>query len=466
MPTLPLSLAGIRNAAASLLLPKQHLGNLYSFDDIAIALNIAADADNNPNVRIDVDAALLKRAFSFDTREEYELSYDEYFKKKGDRNILYYRSKRDGQNSSKVSAIGRFSSIRVGQNASIVRLNIGIDKNRKNELVQCLEEETTKKESRSKKSMNRKRPRTPPHEIDEPSTQKPQDTTEISLVPPSTLIQYNKSGIKASLRYIINGEAGQINIDTSCGTNSKCLERAINTSMGKQGLGMNTCIQLLYAAMNMFRSIIKEGGLKLYDRYHQIVIEMVMNNGNLQAELEGVAKQGLDEFWTFMNSDKYEEVTEMLVEGMRNLQLPVFTRWQTVIPAMGLMLKHEVLIYCMAVAITQDRAAGKYLHLCACEVISLMSLRAKPVSSAEETSQLDRPLNVDDDRLKPGESSQLMTQIRFIHGFAKAVYSNHFTMACQADPEFGLPGYISRLCVERCYLLKSEILELMKEVTP
>ena len=99
-------------------------------------------------------------------------------------------------------------------------MNIGIDKNRKNELVQCLEEETTKKESRSKKSMNRKRPMTPPHEIDEPSTQKPQDTTEISLVPPSTLIQYNKSGIKASLRYIINGEAGQINIDTSCGTNS------------------------------------------------------------------------------------------------------------------------------------------------------------------------------------------------------------------------------------------------------
>ena len=37
-------------------------------------------------------------------------------------------------------------------------------------------------------------------------------------------------------------------------------------------------------------------------------------------------------------------------------------------------------------------------------------------------------------------------------------------MACQADPEFGLPGYFSRMCVERTYIMKSQLLDLQRNL--
>ena len=37
-------------------------------------------------------------------------------------------------------------------------------------------------------------------------------------------------------------------------------------------------------------------------------------------------------------------------------------------------------------------------------------------------------------------------------------------MACQADPEFGLPGYFSPLCVERTYIMKSQLLDLQRNL--
>ena len=37
---------------------------------------------------------------------------------------------------------------------------------------------------------------------------------------------------------------------------NKCFKRAVEASMGKQGLGTNSCIQLLYASITMFRKII------------------------------------------------------------------------------------------------------------------------------------------------------------------------------------------------------------------
>ena len=48
--------------------------------------------------------------------------------------------------------------------------------------------------------------------------------------------------------------------------------------MGNQGLGNNTCVQMVFASITMFRKIIEEGGLELYDRYHQIVVDMILQN--------------------------------------------------------------------------------------------------------------------------------------------------------------------------------------------
>ena len=71
-------------------------------------------------------------------------------------------------------------------------------------------------------------------------------------------------------------------------------------------------------------------------------------------------------------------------------------------------------------------------------------------------------------RTKPrvlAEPPTLLTQLQFIDGFANAVYNNIFTLACRPDLKFGSDsqGHTSHLCVERCYVTKAHILELMDE---
>ena len=112
------------------------------------------------------------------------------------------------------------------------------------------------------------------------------------------------------------------------------------------------------------------------------------------------------------------------------------------------------LIYCMSATITQDMNSGKCLHTCACEVISRMGLRLTPESADEEhTGDNNNEASVGGWRRSSltsgGSSSQLVTQLRFMHGFTQAIYINHFTMSCQEDLQFGLPSYISRYCVPK-----------------
>ena len=75
MPTLPGVLAPVRAAAASLLLPTWHANQLYSADDIAIILNIAADVADSARV----DATLLLRAFANEACNSFALEYSSYY---------------------------------------------------------------------------------------------------------------------------------------------------------------------------------------------------------------------------------------------------------------------------------------------------------------------------------------------------------------------------------------------------
>ena len=55
-----------------------------------------------------------------------------------------------------------------------------------------------------------------------------------------------------------------------------------------------------------------------------------------------------------MNSDDVEMTTDAMSCGMRNLQLPVFTRWHTMIPAIKAFIKNYAVIYFFAVTIKQQ----------------------------------------------------------------------------------------------------------------
>ena len=192
----------------------------------------------------------------------------------------------------------------------------------------------------------------------------------------------------------------------------------------------------------MFRKIIVEGGLELYDKYHNLVVENILSNHEWQEEAGENFQGEFEEWWSLMNGDDIDAVTNELSEGMQNLQLPVFTRWHTIIPSIKSFLKNNVVIYFFALTIKQKETSGSYLHNCACDIIGLMNIRAKK-----------------------GASPTLVTQMHFINGFANAVYGNSFAMACRPDLKFGSDsqGHISHLCVERCFVMKDQILELNSE---
>ena len=59
---------------------------------------------------------------------------------------------------------------------------------------------------------------------------------------------------------------------------NKCFEQAIQGSMGKQGLGTNSCIRLLYSSISMLQKIIADEVLVFYDKYHNIVVEGILSN--------------------------------------------------------------------------------------------------------------------------------------------------------------------------------------------
>ena len=66
MPVLPKNLAAICNVDASIVQSDKHVGMLCSAGDISVMLRIAADADNNSDICIDIDSNLVVRAFIFE----------------------------------------------------------------------------------------------------------------------------------------------------------------------------------------------------------------------------------------------------------------------------------------------------------------------------------------------------------------------------------------------------------------
>ena len=146
-----------------------------------------------------------------------------------------------------------------------------------------------------------------------------------------------------------------------------------------------------------------------------------------------------------MNGDDIDHINIVLVEGM-----PVFTHWHTVIPSIKIFIKNNIVMYSFAVVVKQEEKPGSYLYSCACDVIGLMNIRAKDLA----TNTVDA-----------NNSLVVLTQLNLINGFTEAIYSNHFTMACQPNPKFGSDsqGHTYHLCVERCFVTKNQILKFMDD---
>ena len=153
MPTLPKSLGVVRAAVAASLLHPHHAGRLYGAADLAIILNIAADVDGNVAVSVRVDASLLRRAFANDAADEFVLSYNEHFHRRGNRSVLYIRREIEaGQKRRHVLLLGQFSSLEVARFADVVRWNVAMDEEIRSGFISFLEEASKPKASKKKRS--------------------------------------------------------------------------------------------------------------------------------------------------------------------------------------------------------------------------------------------------------------------------------------------------------------------------
>ena len=53
---------------------------------------------------------------------------------------------------------------------------------------------------------------------------------------------------------------------------SKCLENGCRAIFGKQGIGQNTCLQMIYAIVTVYKRIKQEGGIALLDEIQAMAV--------------------------------------------------------------------------------------------------------------------------------------------------------------------------------------------------
>ena len=216
MPSLPKSLAAVRAAVASLLRPADHSGSLYSADDIADALNIAANVDGSASISTKVDVTLLLRAFANDAADEFVLAYDQVFGRQRDRNILYVR-KPARTGCKGVTVFGRFSSMEVAKRADVVRWHVKMDDSFRDGLVRYLEEASRPRASKKK----RRAGEISPDGAGENRGSCPSRQPLVAIQQPLVLMRQqphpNIAGppVMPVLHYILDGRAGKMTLPSN-----------------------------------------------------------------------------------------------------------------------------------------------------------------------------------------------------------------------------------------------------------
>mmetsp|Transcript_25816 Transcript_25816/g.58927 ORF Transcript_25816/g.58927 Transcript_25816/m.58927 type:complete len:686 (-) Transcript_25816:368-2425(-) len=231
----------------------------------------------------------------------------------------------------------------------------------------------------------------------------------------------------------------------------RCLQHGLNNafsnaiieSVGNQGLGHDTCLQMVFGLIKMLRTVIKDRGMSVYDEYYKIVMKKLKDDDVFFSEcmdkFEPEAQGLLDE----MMSEDLDEVADLYEKGMRGTMLSVLTRWQTAIPGIKLVVEKYPILYTFAVTLIADEKSGTTLHSIASDAVKLMNIYPED-----------------------SKTPVLLTQLKFILAFTDAFHAEAFSLACQADERFGADsfGHTCQLQVERTYVWKMMILDIKRNI--
>ena len=75
-------------------------------------------------------------------------------------------------------------------------------------------------------------------------------------------------------------------------------------------MGQNTCLQMIYSIVKVYKGIREEGGITLADAIQGLVVEQLVDNGNMQKELAQTCLQGLDKLVDSINGDDIKKVLQ------------------------------------------------------------------------------------------------------------------------------------------------------------
>ena len=89
---------------------------------------------------------------------------------------------------------------------------------------------------------------------------------------------------------------------------SKALQRGSEAVFGKQGMGQNSCLQMIFSIVKVYKRIREEGGIGLADAIQALVIQRLADDGEIQMELEQNCFRGIEKFMNAINGDDVEEV--------------------------------------------------------------------------------------------------------------------------------------------------------------
>ena len=113
----------------------------------------------------------------------------------------------------------------------------------------------------------------------------------------------------------------------------------------------------------------EEGGIKLADAIHTLVVGQIVGDENMQTEMESNCSQSLGKFMDAINSNKIEEVMQYCLSPC-NVQKPVWTRWMTIVKAAIMAVDNWSQIYTTLIAIKNSEKALSHLPKW-CQIYSL-----------------------------------------------------------------------------------------------
>ena len=126
--------------------------------------------------------------------------------------------------------------------------------------------------------------------------------------------------------------------ETNCSLHGvqKSLENGSKKTLGDQGMGCRTPFQMLYLFALLMGKIREEGGISHLDTLWAVIVEELQTNESWQKVASEKMKQAWLEFLDKIDSfdendpDQMDSLIKFLNESPRNIQDPVWTRWQSV----------------------------------------------------------------------------------------------------------------------------------------